>query len=82
MRLAATVDHSSHVLYERCTHNKYSGADPDFNKGGCLMRRAAQWQSHCHSCFAAVGVGCPLQRKARKLEHLGYSVIQKYCKIQ
>ena len=21
------------------------------------MRRAVQWQNHCHSCFAAVGVG-------------------------
>ena len=47
-------------------------------KGDAKMRRAAQWQSHCHSCFAVVGVDCPLMHEARKLEQLGYSVILKY----
>ena len=45
------------------------------------MRRAVQWQSHCHSYFAAMGVGarggCPLPGEALKMEQLGYSVIQK-----
>ena len=54
-----------------------TGADPNFNKRGCLNEKGC----HCHSCFADVGVGAgggfPFPHEALKLEQLGYSVMQK-----
>jgi len=61
---------SKYMLYLFILSITHHRADLDFNKGGASMRRAVQWRSHCHGCFAAVGwvwEGEPLPREVQKL---------------
>ena len=62
-----------------------AGADPDFNKGvlkweGLYSGKATV--TVALQLWGCVQEGLPLPCEAWKLEQLGYSVIQKYCKIQ
>ena len=82
----AMVLEKGYVHLQKSANIHYTGADPDFNKGGCLNEKdctvAKPLSQLLCSCVGGYGRGFPLPRKARKLEQLGYSVIQKYCKMQ